>query len=87
MKVEGNTSLHTCDRCNAKIDFEDVKVIKSISYERDPKYKCNSYKMQQTKLLELCKSCYTKMFSNVTTGVDYSISKGGCRIDDARNIV
>lgn len=80
MKVEGYTSLHTCDRCNKTMDFTETTVIKSVSYTRDSHYTCNSYKMQQTKLLELCDECYMKMFSNL--GVDYSNSRGGFRIDD-----
>ena len=80
MKVEGSTSLHTCDRCNKTTDFTEVRVIKMISYNRNPNYTCNSYNMQQKKLLELCDECYMKIFNNL--GVDYSANRGGCRTQE-----
>lgn len=80
MKVEGYTFLHRCDRCNKLINYTETTIIKSVSYTRDPQYTCNSYKMKQMKLLELCDECYMKMFSNL--GVDYSNNRRGVRIDD-----
>ena len=80
MKVEGYTSAHTCDFCNKTIDFTEVRIIKMISYSRNPNYTCNSYNTQSKKLLELCDTCYRKMFSNVS--VDYSTNRGGCRTQE-----
>lgn len=80
MKVEGYTSTHTCDFCNKTIDFTEVRIIKMMSYSRNPNYNCNSYNMKQKKLLELCGTCYRKMFSNVS--VDYSTNRGGCRTQE-----